>query len=222
MTVRRTVHCVAGLLPFLSLILPVASDCYWPDGSEAYDQHECYGTEGADGLCCAEGDWCLLNHLCQVNGTTATFYRGACSLPGVTNSTCATICTNSTSGSNLSGEQSVGQCLGSSNEFYCSTDKATGSNCTSFATSVQVYTLSGKSLSQYRRDELSTDTRGEKKQKKTTGCVKEYNTAGSATVITVSPTCSVASAASVTSKERIKPNAGTSSASHAGPGHARV
>lgn len=144
MAVRRSVCRLVGLLPFLSLILPVASDCYWPDGSEAYDQHECYGTEGADGLCCAEGDLCLLNHLCQVNGTTATFYRGACSMPGDTNSTCATICTDSSSGGNLSGEQPVGQCSGSSNEFYCSTDKATGSNCTSFASSIQVYTLSGE------------------------------------------------------------------------------
>lgn len=132
------------LLPLFHLILPVASDCYWPDGSDAYDQHECYGINGADGLCCAEGDLCLLNHLCQVNGTIATFYRGACSIPEDTNSTCATICTDSSSGSNLSGAQPVGQCAGSNNEFYCNTDTAAGSNCSSFARSVQVYTLSGE------------------------------------------------------------------------------
>lgn len=90
-----------------------------------------------------------LNHLCQVNGTTATFYRGACSMPGDTNSTCATICTDSDSGSNLSGGRPVGQYPGLSDEFYCDTDKAANSNCTSFASSTQVYTLSGEFLGEF-------------------------------------------------------------------------
>lgn len=142
-----SIYRLVFLLPLFPTIPSVAGDCYWPDGSDAYDQHECYGTDGADGLCCAEGDLCLLNRLCQVNGTTASFYRGACSMPGDTNSTCTTICTDSDSGSHLAGEQPVGQCSDSSSEFYCDTpDKTADSNCTSYASSAQVYTLSGEFL----------------------------------------------------------------------------
>lgn len=151
MTAQRRISALLALLPLLPLIPPVAADCYWPDGSAAYDQHECYGADGADGLCCAEGDLCLLNRLCQARGPApAALYRGACSLPGDTNSTCATMCTDARGGSDLAGEQPVGRCSGAGDTFYCDTggdddDEAVGlRNCSSFASDVQVYTLSGE------------------------------------------------------------------------------
>lgn len=102
----------------------VAADCYWPDGSNAYDMQECYSQEVADGLCCAPGDLCLLNHLCQSNGEDRSLYRGACNMPNWTEAaTCPEICVNERDGNNinLTDIQVVDNCMDEPNFFVCDT-----------------------------------------------------------------------------------------------------
>ncbi|KUI74278.1 hypothetical protein VM1G_11957 [Cytospora mali] len=147
----------------------VAADCYWPDGSSAPDMHECYGTAGADGLCCAQGDLCLLNHLCQESGTTKSLYRGACNMPDWTQAaTCPEICAKPNTGSNLTAAQPVGQCDGLPDQYFCNAGNTTQLDCWRHPPSSDVFTLSG--------------------------CPQEYNTAGGAMVLTALPTCAPSTA----------------------------
>ncbi|ROV87171.1 hypothetical protein VMCG_10657 [Cytospora schulzeri] len=142
----------------------VSADCYWPDGSNAYDMHECYGTAGADGLCCAQGDLCLLNHLCQENGTTDSLYRGACNVQDWTQATtCPEFCAEPDTGSDLAAAQPVGQCWGLADRYFCDTGNYFHSICPLLSNSSDIFTL--------------------------TGCTQGYNTAGSAMVLTAIPSC---------------------------------
>ncbi|ROW08153.1 hypothetical protein VPNG_06961 [Cytospora leucostoma] len=136
--------CFIVLTYLLSL---VAAECYWPDGSNAYDMHECYGTTGADGLCCAQGDLCLLNTLCQKNGTTHTYYRGACNTQNWTQAaTCPEFCNDAKSGSNLTAAQPVGQCEATDNVFFCDTSHKHFMDCYATTVSAEVFGLLGKVL----------------------------------------------------------------------------
>lgn len=123
----------------------VAADCYWLDGSNADDMHECYGTGGADGLCCAEGDLCLLNHLCQKTGTTDWFYRGACYVQDWTQAqTCPQVCDDPSVGEYLNAPHPVAQCDGPPYAMYFCNDSNSGSECWRFSDDVYVFTLPGK------------------------------------------------------------------------------
>lgn len=122
----------------------VAADCYWPDGSNAYDMQECYSQEGADGLCCAPGDLCLLNHLCQSNGLNHFLYRGACNMPNWTEAaTCPEICVSERDGNNinLTDIQIVDNCLDEPNFFVCDTGRE--SACA--ALNNPLFSMSGRS-----------------------------------------------------------------------------
>lgn len=137
-----SVLCLIVLAHFFSL---VSADCYWPDGSNAYDMHECYGTAGADGLCCAQGDLCLLNHLCQEKGTTNSLYRGACNMKDWTQAaTCPKFCAGPDTGSNLTAAQPVGQCWGLDDRYFCDTGNYYDSICPILSNSSDIFTLSGK------------------------------------------------------------------------------
>lgn len=154
------------LLPCLTALSllspPVSADCYWPDGSTAYDMHECYGTDGADGLCCAQGDLCLLNHLCQESSGTRTtttttnssssggsLYRGACNTPDWTQgATCPDFCAGPAAGGsngNLTAAQPVGKCWGLRDQYFCDTGGRDGSSCPGPPDNrSDVFSLSGK------------------------------------------------------------------------------
>lgn len=113
------------LLSTLNLVLPLAAaDCYWPDGSNAYDMQECYSQEGADGLCCAPGDLCLTNHLCRHNEVNGSLYRGACNMPNWTEAaTCTHICMSAEHGDNMTDIQTVENCFDQPMFFVCGTGK---------------------------------------------------------------------------------------------------
>lgn len=100
------------------------ADCYWPDGSNAYDMQECYSQEGADGLCCAPGDFCLVNHLCQRAGLDLSLYRGACTMPNWTEAaTCTRVCMSAEHGDNMSDTQIVENCFDQPIFFVCGTGR---------------------------------------------------------------------------------------------------
>lgn len=103
----------------------VAADCFWPDGSNAYDMQECYSQQGgADGLCCASGDLCLLNHLCQRIGADQFLYRGACNMPNWTEAaTCPEVCVSEEHGNNMTDIQVVDNCFDEPNFFVCDTGR---------------------------------------------------------------------------------------------------
>ncbi|KAG6359083.1 hypothetical protein INS49_012603 [Diaporthe citri] len=140
----------------------VAADCYWPDGSNAYDMQECYGLCGADGLCCAPGDLCLVNHLCQRNGPDHALYRGACNMPNWTEAaTCPKVCVSEKDGNNVTGIQIVENCFDEPFFFACDT---TGLGNACVAWHDPVFSVSG--------------------------CAREYNTAGNPIPVTAMPSCS--------------------------------
>lgn len=120
----------------------VSADCYWPDGSNAYDMQECYGLCGADGLCCAPGDLCLVNHLCQRNGTDRALYRGACNTPNWTEAaTCPRFCISEKDGNTMNGTQIVENCFDEPFFFVCDTGRA--NDCIAF--NAPVFSMSGRS-----------------------------------------------------------------------------
>lgn len=147
------------------LCSPVAADCFWPDGSDAYDMHECYSTAGADGLCCAEGDLCLLNHLCQAAGTTSALYRGACNMPDWTQaSTCPQVCDDPKTGSNSTAAQPVGECGTNDGEYFCSTGDT---DCSDYGPT-DLFTLSGKLPWHSAREEIVLLTAAQDAHRSTT------------------------------------------------------
>lgn len=144
--------CFIALTYLLSL---VAAECYWPDGSNAFDMHECYGTTGADGLCCAQGDLCLINTLCQKKGTTHTYYRGACNTPNWTEAeTCTEFCTDAESGSNLTAAQPVGQCEATFDVYFCDTSHKHFMDCYDPSVTVEFTLLEGKVLQHTRIEDV--------------------------------------------------------------------
>lgn len=105
----------------------VAADCYWADGSNAYNMQECYGQDGADGLCCMPGDSCLLNHLCQSKGSDTLLYRGACNMPNWTEAaTCPQACTKKENGYNVTDIQIIDVCYDAPGFFACDIDGGHG------------------------------------------------------------------------------------------------
>lgn len=138
---------LATLNDFFTL---VAADCYWSDGSNAYDMQECYSQEGADGLCCAPGDLCLLNHLCQSNGLDHFLYRGACNMPNWTEAaTCPEICVSERDGNNinLTDIQIVDNCFDEPNFFVCDTGREPA--CAGWNN--PLFSMSGRSSGSYER-----------------------------------------------------------------------
>lgn len=135
-------HILLLSLAILSQFFPlVAGDCYWPDGSNAYDMQECYSKDGADGLCCAQGDLCLLNHLCQ-SGLDRSLYRGACNMPNWTEAaTCPEICVSEKDGNNMTDIQTVYNCYNEPDFFVCDTGR--GFICASWNN--PIFTMSGRS-----------------------------------------------------------------------------
>lgn len=121
----------------------VAADCYWPDGSNAYDMQECYGLCGADGLCCAPGDLCLVNHLCQSSGPDLALYRGACNMPNWTEAaTCPKVCVSEKDGNNMTGIQIVENCYDEPFFFACD-NTGLGNACAAWHD--PVFSMSGRS-----------------------------------------------------------------------------
>ncbi|KAI3397213.1 hypothetical protein diail_11092 [Diaporthe ilicicola] len=138
---------LATIVQFWSL---VGADCYWHDGSNAGDMQECYSADGADGLCCAPGDICLLNHLCQTIELNDEFeyslYRGACNMPNWTEAaTCPEICVNPEQKDNIRDIQLVQECDETPDWFYCKVGGDEGSNCVE----TPVFTLSGMAAVSY-------------------------------------------------------------------------
>lgn len=135
---RLLLLCLATLIHFFPL---VTADCYWPDGSNAYEMQECYSQEGADGLCCASGDLCLLNHLCQRTGVDRSLYRGACNMPNWTEAaTCPDICVSEKDGDNMTDIQIVDNCFDKPSFFVCGTGR--GLACAAWDS--PLFTLSGR------------------------------------------------------------------------------
>lgn len=167
----------------------VAADCYWPDGSNAYDMQECYGLCGADGLCCAPGDLCLVNHLCQSSGPDLALYRGACNMPNWTEAaTCPKVCVSEKDGNNMTGIQIVENCY--DEPFFFACDNTGWGMPVQPGTTRSSVCLVGR-LDHATRDGSSTDD--------FTGCAVEYNTAGNPIPVTAMPSCSDDSDPSLTS-----------------------
>ncbi|MDA4132587.1 MAG: hypothetical protein OK454_05620 [Thaumarchaeota archaeon] len=103
------------LLLLLSPCVPFASaDCYWADGSTDLDHDQCFSpSAGALGLCCATGDLCLDNGLCQ--GATG-YYRGSCSYPDWSMGDCPNFCLDNGAGVHAVALQ---QCGGEGVVFVC-------------------------------------------------------------------------------------------------------
>lgn len=141
----------------------VAADCYWPDGSNALDMQECYGPNGADGLCCAPGDSCLMNQLCR-DSIDHSFYRGACNMQNWTQGmTCPQFCHSREDENNMAGIQIVDECSELSGGYFVCHKDVPGRN-TCF-------------------DPFNTLLRLD-------GCDEEYNIAGDRTPMAAMPTCS--------------------------------
>lgn len=114
---RMTRLLVHGIFIFLFQVLAAsfayATQCYYPDKRMANDW-PCNGNDsGMPGPCCARGDMCLSNHLCQ-NPSTRKIIRGSCTDqnwgPG-----CPNFCKNEAN----SGGLDLIQCDSGSVELYC-------------------------------------------------------------------------------------------------------
>lgn len=162
------------------LFLPVAAECYWPDGSNAYNMQECYGPKGADGLCCAPGDLCLMNRLCR-NEVDRSLYRGACNMPNWTQAmTCPRFCVNKEHKNNMTDIHIVDECYDAPGFFVCHAGIAGRNSC--FDWNNPLFMLSGRSAS-FLVLEIGVPLR-------IPGCDEEYNAAGSPTLAADMPTCS--------------------------------
>jgi hypothetical protein len=158
----------------------VAADCYWPDGSTASDMQECYGANGADGLCCAPGDSCLMNHLCR-NEIDRSLYRGACNLQNWTQGmTCPQFCTSREYKNNMTNIQIVDECFEAPGFYVCHTGVSPRNTC--FDWNNPLFMLYGRSagFAVWKMGVALTIP----------GCDEEYNTAGNPTPLTDIPSCS--------------------------------
>lgn len=162
------------------LFLLVAADCYWPDGSNAYDMQECYSSKGADGLCCAPGDSCLMNHLCR-NEIDHSLYRGACNMQNWTQGmTCPHLCTSREYKNNMTGIQIVDECYDAPGFYVCHTGISSRNTC--FDWNNPLFMLYGRPARFKILKMVVALT--------IAGCDEEYNKAGSPTLVTDMPTCS--------------------------------
>ncbi|POS71738.1 hypothetical protein DHEL01_v209870 [Diaporthe helianthi] len=176
-----SLHTLLLLLATVShLFSLVTADCYWPDGSNAFDMQECYGSEGADGLCCAPGDSCLMNQLCR-NEIDNSFYRGACNMQNWTEGmTCPKFCNSLEDENNVAGIQIVDECPELSDGYFVCHKGATGRN-TCFDPFNTILKLDGGSAG-FTLSKIGAALT-------IAGCNEEYNVAGNPTPLADMPSC---------------------------------
>lgn len=175
-------HMLLLLLAMVSHLFSfVAADCYWPDGSNALDMQECYGPNGADGLCCAPGDSCLMNQLCR-DSIDHSFYRGACNMQNWTQGmTCPQFCHSREDENNMAGIQIVDECSELSGGYFVCHKDVPGRN-TCFDPFNTLLRLDGRSAG-FTISQMGAALTF-------SGCDEEYNIAGDRTPMAAMPTCS--------------------------------